>query len=93
MDILERLEAFWKRLDAEGAYTDGNIAWIAWGEITQLRAALTKCADELEHQIRAEYENKYGGHPAMDRRLERDLIEVKEARDVLKGTYPRSSPQ
>jgi hypothetical protein len=37
----------------------------------------------LEHEIRAYYDQMYGGHPAMDSRLERDLQSVRDARAAL----------
>lgn len=83
MIIVDRLVRLASRRDMEGIYTDANICWEAASRLERLASVLGAVTDELQAEIENQYQEKYGDHPAMNSRKERDLSTVREARALL----------
>jgi hypothetical protein len=74
-----------KRLNDVLAQQSDTVDADLMAENERLRAMLVTVTDELEHEINASYDEKYGDHPAMDNRRHRDLGTVREARAALQS--------
>lgn len=62
-DLIERLEALWKRREWEGIYTDANIVGLAIDEIKRLREEVEiwkdRCAAErADHEATIKHADK-----------------------------------
>jgi uncharacterized coiled-coil protein SlyX len=64
---------------------DAALVTALQSERDRLRHILVAVTDELQAEIENSYYEKYGDHPAMQRRLDRDLSTVREARAALAG--------
>lgn len=76
----------------ENAEFPGEIKYVRADELDRLRVALRDCADDLEAEINAKYQAANRAYPSEERRFQRDMETVRQARAELARGKPSSGP-